>query len=281
MQWSVAGNVRRIKRKSAIGQAVLLLLGVELLIFAAFTCLQLAVPTQHNIERYTLTSVQHGLTYLSPHWQQEICHRYALLLAPVNAVRFSAYVPLVPVAIFIGYICGSSLGLECAAIFLLLGLIGPYLGFLPLAAGGGFDYWRQPTFGYLIGLIGASWFAGRVTEGCANSLRQLLAAAGGVIITHACGLLYLFGASLSLLLFQGDNAYLTWQPWLFESARNLSWYTLPYDALLSVGLIGCGFPFRWLVKMLTAPDIAMKPKPKWDGALEQSQEEDQEPLAVY
>lgn len=288
MQWAVSGNIRRLKRKSAIGQAVLLILGVELLLFASFTCLQLPVPTQRNLERFATTSTQRAIECFPARWQDEISHRAPSLMAPVAAVRYNGYVPIVPVAIFIGYTLGVPLGISATAAFLLLGIIGPVLGVLPLASGGGLEYWRQPTFGYLLGIIGASWFAGRITTTTNNSLRQVAAVAGGLIITHAVGLLYLFGASLGLLLFQGDGAYLKWQPWLFESVRNLSWYTLPYDGLFSIGLIGIGFPFRWLVATLTAPDIAMRPKQKWESTAtgeesdadedEDEDEEDEEEL---
>jgi hypothetical protein len=40
----------------------------------------------------------------------------------------------------------------------------------------------------------------------------------------------------------------------------LSWYTLPYDFICSLILIGLGFPFRWLVNVLVAPDIAVSNK---------------------
>jgi hypothetical protein len=90
-----------------------------------------------------------------------------------------------------------------------------------------------------------------------------------LLILHLFGLIYLVGSSLGVLLFEGEAAYLTWQPWLAESIRNYSWYALPYDALFGLALIGIGFPFRWLTSVLTAPDIAMKSRPKWDGKLEE------------
>jgi biotin transporter BioY len=271
VNWGISGNIRRLKRKSFIGQAVLLALAIEILVFASFSGWQFPVPTQHNLERFFITSAQQWLTCLPGHWQEELALQLPMVKMQVAAVRYTAYVPLVPAAVFIGYILGVPLGLAAVAGFLLLGLIGPYVGILPLASGGGIDYWRQPTFGYLIGIIGGAWFAGRITMASVSSLRQVAAIIGALLITHIFGLLYLFGASLGLLLFQGDGAYLKWQPWLFESVRNLSWYTLPYDGLLSLGLIGIGFPFRWLVSMLTAPDIGMKAKPKWEDQLAEEQ----------
>ncbi|HEY9791421.1 MAG TPA: biotin transporter BioY [Candidatus Obscuribacterales bacterium] len=268
MNWAITGNIRRLRRKSLIGQLVLLALGVELLIFASFTTLPLPTPTQHNIERLINSGIQQVLVYLPPNSQQAVLDQFPVLRRNVPPIRVSPYVPLCPIAIFLGYVLGVPLGFLAALGFVILGLVGPKLGMLVFAAGGGFAYYKQPSFGYLLGLIGGAWFAGRITAPSNTSFRQLLAIVGGLVNIHLLGLLYLVGGSLMLLLFDGAGTYLNWQPWLFETIRNFSWYSLPYDCLFSLALVGLGFPFRWLNGILTAPDIGVKPRPKFDRQLE-------------
>lgn len=258
-----------MRRKSFIGQLVLVALGVELLLFASFTNLQLPTATLKNLQRFVNISAQHTLVCLPDRWQGAVLAQFPVLSQPVAEIRYSPYVPLIPTAIFLGYALGVPLGIISALGFLLLGLVGPQIGVLPFAAGGGFEYCRQPTFGYLLGICAAAWLAGRVTMSSNTSARQIIAVAGGLVFAHGLGLVYLIGGAVGLLLFEGDGSYLKWQPWLFENIRNLSWYALPYDALLSLTLVGLGFPVRWLTSVLTAPDIAMRPKRKWQGQIEQ------------
>lgn len=258
-----------MKRQSIVGQLVLLALGVELLIFAAFTNLQLPTPTHRNIEHFTNQSIQNLLGVLPERFQIPVLERFPVLQGTTPDVRYNSYVPLAPVALFLGYVLGVPLGMAATVVFFFLGLIGPYVGFMPFAAGGGIRYYQQPSFGYLLGLTASAWVSGRITSAGASSLRQLGAVAGGLFAFHATGLLYLMGACLGLLLFEGDKSYVRWQPWLFESIRNLSWYTLPYDVIFSLALIGVAYPFRWLTSVLTAPDIGVRQKPKWDRKLEQ------------
>jgi biotin transport system substrate-specific component len=271
LNWAITANLRPLKKKSLLGQLILVALGVQLLFFTSFICLQLPTATQRNLEHYGISVAQEFVPYLPETWQDRAVGAMPELNEVQPETRFSPYVPMVPVAVFVGYILGVPLGSMAALIYFVLGLAGPYLGILPFAAGGGLDYYRQPGFGYLFGLIFGSWFAGRITMRATTSMRQILAVTGGVILVHLLGLFYLTGSSLSVLLIEGETAYLRWQPWLFEQIRNLSWYALPYDVLFSLLLIGVGAPFRWLVATLTAPDIAMRrSKPNWDRKLEQA-----------
>lgn len=265
MNWAINGNIRRLRRKSIVGQLVLLALGVELLIFASFTTLQLPVPTQRNLERAVNYSLQQVLAYTPASFQEAVFAEFPVLSRSVPPIRMGPYVPICPVALFIGYVLGVPLGALAAVIYVVLGLAGPSLQLIVFSAGGGLSYYKQPSFGYLLGLIAGSWFSGRVTLAAATSVRQMIAIVGGLFAIHAIGLLYLFGCSLGLMMFEGEGGYLNWQPWLFESIRNFSWYSLPYDAVFALALIGLGFPFRWLNEVLTAPDIAMRAKPRWDG----------------
>src|SRR4051812_16136744 len=137
MNWTLTGNIRRLKRKSLIGQLVLLALGVELLVFASFTSFQLPTPTQRNLEHGINHTAQQAISYLPASYQERALAQFPVLRQDIPAVRNSPYVPLVPVAIFLGYILGTPLGWLSAAVFILLGLVGPLFGVLPFAAGGG------------------------------------------------------------------------------------------------------------------------------------------------
>lgn len=247
---------------------MLLALAVELLILASFTTLCLPTPTRHNLERFTNQTIKQALVYLPQDKQLLVLNRFPVLKLPVPTVRKSDYVPLGPAAVLVGYALGSGSALVATTLYLLVGMLGPKLGFLPFASGGGLDYYAQPSFGYLLGLILGAWISGRLTEATVTSFRQIGAVLGGLFAIHATGLIYLTGCSLFLLMFRGESIYFDWQPWIFESIRNFSWYSLPYDALFSLVLVGLGFPLRFINSMLSAPDSQMRNKPKWDHQLE-------------
>lgn len=248
--------------------------------FASFTCFDLPTATRVNLGRFVNISAQHIMVNLPQRWQDEVLAQFPVLNLRMPDVRYSPYVPLAPAAVFLGYVLGVPLGFASACGFLVLALIGPYIGVLPVAAGGGLEYYRQATFGYLLGMALAAWVAGRVTMNEVTSARQLAAVAGGLLLLHLCGLTYLVGSSLGILLFEGEAAYMHWQPWLAESIRNYSWYSLPYDVLFGVAAIGIGFPFRWLTGVLTAPDIAMRGRAKWDENLVAVEERDAEAVGA-
>ena len=248
--------------------------------FASFTCVDLPTATRVNLGRFINVSVQQAMVYLPQRWQDEAYGQFPVLRLRMPAVRYSPYVPLAPAAVFLGYVLCVPLGFLSACGFLVLALLGPYVGVLPVAAGGGLEYYRQATFGYLLGMTLAAWLAGRVTLSEVTSARQLAAVLGGMVLLHLCGLTYLVGSSLGILLFEGEAAYLHWQPWLAESIRNYSWYALPYDALFGLAVVGIGFPFRWLTGVLTAPDIAMRGRAKWDENLATVDERDAEAVGA-
>jgi biotin transport system substrate-specific component len=174
-------------------------------------------------------------------------------------------------AIFLGYVLGKPIGPISVMLFLLLGFLGPLFGINPFAGGGGLDYYLQPSFGYLVGLFVGSWLISWVTEERRTSLAQLGGLIGGLLSVHLTGLIYLLASCLVLTVVQGVNNGPLWLPWVFEEARNLSWYPLPYDVLFSFILIGLGFPFRYLVNLLTAPDLALKSR--GDRIVQQNMEE--------
>lgn len=261
----VSNKIRRIKRRSIFGQIILVLLGIEVLSFAAFTAFELPTANGRNLECFVSGRLQLLVRAMPETYQQKAINLCPNIVKPlldrsIPAVRYSLYVPQVPAAIFIGYTLGWPLAAVASLLFLLLGLIGPALRLYPFANGGGLDYFLQPGFGYLVGMIFASGLIGFLTGGAKrSSLRQVIALVSGLFIVHFVGLVYLLGVRLFFILFEDPNNSPVWSQWLFEQARNLTWYVVPYDALWGLIAIGIGFPFRWLAYILMAPDIATRP----------------------
>lgn len=251
---------------------MVLLLSVELLVFSSFVSIPLATPTAKNIER-CLQNLEFEIFTLLPEQVKTRLEERVSIVSSKQEVRISSYVPLLPVAAALGYTLGFPLSLIASSLFLLLGFAGPQQHLYLFASGGGISYWQEPGFGYLLGLVSAAWFASILSpEEERKSWRQLGSAFGAVILCHLVGLLYLFGTSIAVLLFEGEQAYLNFQPYLPEQIRNLSWYTLPYDLIFASALIALSFPFRWLFGILTSPDIAHRHRPKVEAQLEVLQE---------
>lgn len=258
MGLAIAEKRDKPRRKSVVGQIVLVIVGSQLLFFGSFIALRVPVATGKNIEAFFHNQELAAASMLPPVWQQRAIERIPALTEPARPVRYDLYVPVIPLSIFAGYTLGATLGMMAAALYLLVGFTAPLTGIFPLAAGGGLDYFQQPGFGYLVGMVAAAWCAGRLTSRRRTSFRQALAVLGGLAAAHVIGLAYLLGCCLVSMSLGGTPRFPQWRPWVLEEARNLSWYPLPYDLLFSMLAVGIGFPFRWLVKTLTAPDIAAR-----------------------
>jgi len=261
---ALVGKSQNLRRKSRIGQGIVVLIGAQLLFLAGFLGVNLPTATEGNLIRYVRQASENLVAKLPGQVGTEIKHNVPALAHTSEPIRMSIYVPQAPLAIFVGYVLGPVLAPLASIIFLVIGFVGPQLGIFAFSSGGGLEYFKQPGFGYLIGMVIASWVAGRLTVQNRTSKRQCLAVALGLLSVHLFGIGYLLIAALinSFGVQAGEvqNAHFYWQPWIFEEVRNLTWYVLPYDILLSVVAIGLGFPFRWLVATLIAPDIASKQK---------------------
>lgn len=251
-------SVARIKRRSSLGQIILTLLSVIVLFLAAFTAIEVPIASQRNISAFTFNKVQIAVDYLPASAQSRVKGFFPALNQPRPAYRTTFYSPLAPAAVFVGYVLGPIQGLLACLAFLILGLIGPYVGIHPFANGGGLGYLHEPGFGYLLALMPTAWVSGMITRGRRTTVSQSLAVLAGLTVTHLTGLMFLFGSVLVSYLVNGNSAALAWQPWVFELARNMTWYPVPYDILSALALIGLGFPFRWLSNTLVAPDSASK-----------------------
>lgn len=252
-------QLHRIKRKSLIGQAVIVLLGLELLFFSSFTAFELPTATKRNLGSFFSQKMQYIVSQLPERLQKRVYRIYPELDNTADtSVRYTLYAPQAAVAVFIGYALGWPLATIAAGLFFLIGLVAPFFNLHPFAEGGGFDYYLQPGFGYLIGMVLATAAIGFITKDKRTTLSQVLGVLAALAVMHLVGLAYLLGICLFFSIFEDLQGFPFWSQWVFEQARNLSWYTLPYDLAFGLALVGVGHPFRWLVNILVAPDIAFK-----------------------
>lgn len=244
----------RKMRTSVIGQLVLVLLGLQMFFFASFVALSLPTATEQNQKAYWTSRAKAIVSLLPDRYYDQITSYCPAVTEPDQTIRFTIYTPEAPVAVFLGYVLGFPMATIAAALYLLLGLLGPNFGINALAAGGGLDYYTQPSFGYLIGMIVSTFLVGRITAKTRSSITQVGAVLIGVFSLHVTGLLYMLTTCIVYALADSSHLSLEWQPWVAQQIRNLSWYQLPYDLFFSAVLVALGFPFKWLVRTLTLYD---------------------------
>lgn len=119
---------------------------------------------------------------------------------------------------------GRKAGTLVQAIYLLVGLTGLYSVFHD---GGGWGYWRNPSFGYLLGFLPASWLCGSLAFRLRPTIENIsMSCASGLITIHLCGLIY-------LLLLQIFN-WIQRMPFAFQTyALQYSVYPLPSQLILA------------------------------------------------
>ena len=109
-----------------------------------------------------------------------------------------------------GVLLGPRVGFLTLAIYLLIG----FLGFPIFAGGGGFDYYKEPTFGYLISLPFNAFLSGWLSEKDKKNLAIFIP----IIVTHLFGIVY-------LLFFKINWLDITWY---------LSFSMIGYDFILAL-----------------------------------------------
>ena len=237
---------------------MLVLIALQVLFLSSFVTVQLPTGTGKNLLNCVRVGAQYIVQELPPRWQPQARQLVPELMQPVSTLRWDAYSPQAPTAIFLGYAFGWPIATIAAALFLVSGFLRPFFGYYLFASGGGLDYYLQPGFGYLLGMVLATWATAKISGAARTSLRQVGALLAGLLCIHVTGVVYILACSLSLSFVDVGVINAEWLPWVFEQIRNLSWYSLPYDAIFGLVLIGLGFPIRYLVGMLTAPDIGLK-----------------------
>lgn len=109
----------------------------------------------------------------------------ALIRLPIAPVPITLQTFFV---ILSGILLGSKAGALSQIIYIILGLIG-----LPVfSGGGGLGYIFKPTFGYILGFIGAAAVAGYVMKNKTfNTLQVLIASILGMLAIYLIGVPYL------------------------------------------------------------------------------------------
>jgi biotin transport system substrate-specific component len=110
--------------------------------------------------------------------------------------------------LLIGCVGGPNAGAVSQIAYLVLGLSR-----LPIfSQGGGWLYWQEPTFGYLLGFIPAAWITGLLAFRESPSLESLgVSCIGGLLTLHLFGVVYLTGACLLGKLTVGSLLQTVWQ----------------------------------------------------------------------
>jgi len=98
-----------------------------------------------------------------------------------------------------GCLGGKSAAALSQIVYLMLGLSG----FQIFAYGGGLNYIKEPTFGYLLGFVPGAWICGRLAFQKVARLEFLaISCLAGLSAIHLVGLLYLGGLTLFRFLAQ-------------------------------------------------------------------------------
>lgn len=152
---------------------------------------------------------------------------------PVYSLPVSYQVAAV---LFVGCMGGRQAATLSQVAYLILGLSG----FQVFSQGGGLGYWREPTFGYLLGFVPAAWVCGwlafrpqkRVT------LEWLaLSSLAGLALIHVCGALYLGGLALAGQLSQP----------LGELLEQYSLFALPGQLVIVCVVATVARVLRWIL----------------------------------
>ena len=96
-------------------------------------------------------------------------------------------------ALFTGCMGGKNAAALSQIAYVMLGIVlFERFGFQVFTQGAGLGYFREPSFGYLLGFIPAGWVCGALAFRAKPTLERLaFAALSGLVVVHLCGLAYL------------------------------------------------------------------------------------------
>ena len=122
-----------------------------------------------------------------------MCALFTVLIAVGAFIKIPLPLPITLQLFFVvmsGLLLGSKGGAISCGIYMVLGLIG-----LPIfSQGGGISYIFQPSFGYIIGFVFASFFTGLITERKKTPTLKtmLLASFVGLLTAYSVGMIYYY-----------------------------------------------------------------------------------------
>ena len=140
-------------------------------------------------------------------------------------IKHFYYIPQIPVILFIGGLLGQRLGSASVLIYIIAGLIG----FPIFALGGGFDYYTNPSFGYILGYVLAVWLVGSILRDKFNLVNVLKALIVGVLAVHLCGVFYI----ILYTFIEHDSLLVTFSwIWLLSGMQILYDFVIGFMAIL-------------------------------------------------
>ena len=159
-------------------------------------------------------------------WSQQGVHTHSLgVTYQIGAV------------LLVGCLGGKNAGALSQIAYLVIGL----MGFQVFDRGGGLEYIKQPTFGYLLGFIPGAWVCGYLAFRRQPKLEFLaLSCFFGLLSVHIAGLSYLI---LSHVFNWKANYALS----LFQGIINYSFYPLPGQFVLICTVTVIAFTLRQLM----------------------------------
>ena len=128
---------------------------------------------------------------------------------PRFSYEFHVYNVQTIIVWFCGVLLGSRLGLITLCIYIFIGLVG----FPVFAGGGGIDYYKEPTFGYLLSLPINAFLSGWFYE----QNKRFFAIFVPIFVTHLSGIIY-------LLFFKQEWLNISW---------HLSFSMISYDLIFA------------------------------------------------
>lgn len=131
--------------------------------------------------------------------------------------------------------CGAIFGPRVGAIMLLIYLLIGFFGVPIFAGGGGLDYYKEPTFGYLISLPFNAYLSGYFYQRDNKTLAILIP----MVTTHLLGILY-------LLLFKRSMLDISW---------HLSFSMIGYDLIFALLLTPLIPIFSFILKEMIMQEV--------------------------
>ena len=162
--------------------------------------------------------------------------------------RFSFEFQIYNIQTVIAWVSGVALGARIGAVALCIYLAFGFIGLPIFASGGGFDYYKEPTFGYLISLPINAFLSGWFFE----KKQRVLAAFVPMFTTHLLGILYLF-------LFR--------QSWL-DISWHISFSMISYDLIFALLLTPIMPTISFVLNEMFAQEVPVRSLYSSEGGLE-------------
>lgn len=119
-----------------------------------------------------------------------ICALFTVLIAVGAFIKIPLFIiPITFQTLFV-MLAGMLLGRKLAGLSVLMYLVIGLAGIPIFAGGGGIAYVMQPTFGYLLGFLFASYIVGFLCEKTMNIYMLVFVGILGLLLIYLCGIAY-------------------------------------------------------------------------------------------